>query len=64
MSASNEHEHICIRCGDSFACWCTPPEDLGDQRMCPACGNQYRRIRDAQLPRGSHFRRPNDFRRR
>jgi len=64
MSASNEHQHACIRCGDLFACWCTNPLDVEFQRMCPHCGEQHARIKDAHWPRGVHFRRPNDFRRR
>jgi len=41
-----DHEHVCCRCGISFTCWCTQPVDGGD-RMCPTCGEQYRRLKDA-----------------
>jgi len=64
MSASNEHQHACTRCGDLFACWCTQPLEVEFQRMCHRCGEQHARIKDAHWPRGVHFRRPLDWRRR
>ena len=64
MSASNEHQHACTRCGDLFACWCTNPLEVEFQRMCHKCGEQHARIKDAHWPRGVHFRRPLDWRRR
>lgn len=64
MSATNEHIHYCTRCGVAFACWCTPPDELADQRMCPKCGEQYRRLHDARSFRSyKSLQRPNRFRR-
>jgi predicted RNA-binding Zn-ribbon protein involved in translation (DUF1610 family) len=63
MSATNEHTHVCTRCGNTFACWCSSPDDLGDQRMCNQCGAIIHRIRDAPRSYSTKLRFPGAQRR-
>ena len=33
----DEHGHICLECGVSFMCYCTPCEDDDAYRLCRDC---------------------------
>lgn len=48
MSTLDKHCHECGLCGRDFWCRCTVSLEWDDQRGCPECANNYRRIRDAR----------------
>jgi hypothetical protein len=48
MTRNDEHQHVCWRCGHSWACFCSEPvPESPEDRMCPLCAEEHRRIRDA-----------------
>jgi len=46
------HDHICAKCSDAFLCNCTESE-VNDNLLCPRCGEEYRRIKDAPRSRST-----------
>ena len=47
MSERANHDHICVKCGDAFLCFCTAGPEISDEVLCPRCGEERRRIHDA-----------------